>query len=363
MSKGLPNSKKLIKEKQSPLKFNDDGKFKILHICDIHEVDPEMDDDENKLVPITRTAETMNVIEKALEKTNPDLVVFGGDNISGFWQEFTYDYMKKTINRIVEPIKKRNIPLAIVFGNHDAECEYMLPFLNKENQISVYCEYENFRSTFNDEDVFGCANNSLPILSSDGTRVAWNIWCVDSNDYMRDENYNEIEGAGYGYVHQDQIEWYEKASARLKSENGGKPVPSILFQHIPVFEEFELFDEVPNGTPGALGSDGKYYLPKKGAFTEGVAREAPSPAQKNYGQFESWKKCGDIVAAFFGHDHVNTFSGVVDGIKLYQTVGAGYHIYGKERGARLITLDESVTDTLESETLFIDRATDGPLGF
>ena len=158
MAKGLPNSHRYIKDLQEPLSFSSDGKFRILHLTDIHEVDPEMDDDENRLIPENRTKETMNVIERCLEEAKPDLVVFGGDNISGYWQEFTYDYMYKTIKRIVEPIKKRNIPLAIVFGNHDAEAEYALPFLNKENQISVYCEYENFRSSFNDEDVFGCAN-------------------------------------------------------------------------------------------------------------------------------------------------------------------------------------------------------------
>ena len=45
IEKGLPDSKKYIKEKQAPLRFGADGKFRILHLTDIHEVDPEMDDE------------------------------------------------------------------------------------------------------------------------------------------------------------------------------------------------------------------------------------------------------------------------------------------------------------------------------
>ena len=361
MAKGLPNSHKHIRKKQKPLQFGSDGTFRILHLTDIHEVDPAMDDDLNPQIPINKSAETMNVIRRCIELADPDLVVFGGDNISGYWQEFTYDYMYKTIKKIVEPIAEKNIPLAIVFGNHDAEAEKDLPFLNKENQISIYSEYANFRGCMNDEDVHGCGNCSLPIYSSDGSRVAWNIWCMDSNDYLRDENYNVIKHGGYGFVHNDQIAWYEKCAAQLKAENGGKTVPSILFQHIPVLQEFDLLEEIPKDTPKAVEHDGKYYLPREGALLNGEMGEAPSPPQAHGEQFESWKQTGDIVAAFFGHDHVNTFTMEIDGIRLVQTPGAGYHTYGGKHGGRLIILDENKPDTYETENYFIDRVTDGAL--
>ena len=82
-------SAKFKREAPPPLRFGDDGKFRILHITDIHDVEPIMDDDENREIPESRDKETINVIEKLVEKTNPDLVVFGGDNISGYWEEFT----------------------------------------------------------------------------------------------------------------------------------------------------------------------------------------------------------------------------------------------------------------------------------
>ena len=51
VAKGLPNSHKHIGNKQKPLRFSGDGKFRILHLTDIHEVDPEMDDDSDQQIP------------------------------------------------------------------------------------------------------------------------------------------------------------------------------------------------------------------------------------------------------------------------------------------------------------------------
>ena len=87
---GMPTDIKKKAVKRPELKFGADGKFRILHITDIHEVDPEMDDDEDRAIPRDKCVEALNVIEKSIERTNPDLVVFGGDNIKGYSEEFYY---------------------------------------------------------------------------------------------------------------------------------------------------------------------------------------------------------------------------------------------------------------------------------
>ncbi len=357
MATGYPTSLQHFRNRQEPLRFRDDGTFRILHLTDIHEVSPEMDDDENPEIPKACSRETMNVIEECIERTQPDLVVFGGDNISGYWEEYTYDYLVETINKITEPVRRRGIPLAVVFGNHDSEGEEIRPFIRRENHINLYAEYENFRGCYNEADVFGCGNYSLPVLSSKGDKVSWNIWCIDSNDYIRDENHQVVHGAGYGFVHDDQIEWYEKRAAELREENGGESVPAILFQHIPVNQEFDLFNFTDGETEGGLNRNGKTLTPKTGAIIDGLVREAPCPPDENRRQFESWKKTGDIVAAFFGHDHVNTFTAEIDGIKLIQTIGAGYHTYGRERGGRLIVLHENSRD-FDTEILTVEKITE-----
>ncbi len=343
-------SAKFVRETPAPLKFGNDGKFRILHLTDIHDVEPEMDDDENKEIPESRDKETINVIEKLVEKTNPDLVVFGGDNISGYWEEFTYDLVQSTIQKITKPIRDRNIPLCVVFGNHDGEEGFHTEF-----QMMQYMEYPNCRSNLNDADVYGCGNCCVTIKSSKSDKDAYAIWLIDSNDYQR----NSKGTLSYDCVHDDQIEWYEKRAAELKEANGGNPLPSILFQHIPVQQTLDGFEEVTADDDYTFERDGRYFRFGH-EIIEGRIRETPCPpnTEKVYReQFESWKKTGGMVAAFFGHDHVNDFHIRIDGINIYQTLGAGYFTYGQERGGRLIVLDENNPYNIYSESLEVERIT------
>lgn len=344
-------SDKFKREAPPPLKFGKDGKFRILHLTDIHEVEPEMDDNTDRRIPLAKDLETLNCIEKCLEEAKPDLVVFGGDNISGYWEEFTYDYVERTIKKIIEPIVRRNIPLAIVFGNHDGEVGF-----HREFQMLIYSEYPNFRSCMNDADVYGCGNCNITIKSSDGSKNAFNIWLIDSNDYVK-----RADGSfGYDRVHANQIVRYEKKAAVLREENGGEPVPSIVFQHIPVQQELDMLCEVGEKGENVIES-GEKLLSYGSSLLEGRLRERPCPPDMSMDardQLESWKRTGDIIAAFFGHDHVNDFHINCDGIDLYQTLGCGYFTYGRERGGRLIVLDENEPRKIETRTIEVPRMTD-----
>ncbi|MBQ7116163.1 MAG: metallophosphoesterase family protein [Clostridia bacterium] len=353
MAMGYPKKWKtdrFKREAPAPLKFGADGKFKILHITDIHDVEPIMDD-ENRSIPENRDLETLNVIESLVAKTNPDLVVFGGDNISGYWEEFTYNYVESTIKKITKPIRDRNIPLCVVFGNHDGEIGFHTEF-----QMLMYMEYPNCRSNLNDADVYGTGNCCVTIKGSKDDKDAFAIWLIDSNDY-------QSNGKGdfpYDCVHEDQIAWYEKRSAELKQANGGKPLPAILFQHIPVQQEMIGFKEVTKDDEYTFERDGRYFY-LQNEILEGRVRECPCPPymeNDHTQQFESWKKTGDIFAAFFGHDHINDFKMKVDGIDLYQTLGAGYFTYGMEHGGRLIVLDENNPRALYTESIEIPQITD-----
>ena len=354
MAMGIPRKWKtdrFKRETPAPLKFGADGKFKILHITDIHCVQPVMDDDENREIPESRYKETINVIEKLVEKANPDMVVFGGDNVSGYWEEFTYDYIKQTIEDITAPIRARNIPLGVVFGNHDGEIGFHTEF-----QMMMYMEYPNCRSNLNDADVYGCGNCCITIKDSKGEKDAFALWLMDSNDYET----NSAGDNSYDHVHDCQIKWYEDKAAQLKAANGGEPLPAILFQHIPVQQELDGYKKVTADDDYTFERDGNYYVVGN-KIQEGRIREVPCPPnmEKAYrNQFESWQKTGDIFAAFFGHAHINDFRMNVEGIDLYQTIGAGYFTYGKEHGGRLIVLDENNPRKLQTETIEIERITD-----
>lgn len=304
----------------SEMKFDENGNFRILIIAD----------PQDTLNPRQETIDLMNA---ALDETNPDLVVFTGDNIHGpDWKmKGSKSRTTKAIKQIMEPVVSRNVPYCIVFGNHDDEGG-----ISKEYQMELYQSLGNCLSV-EGENMKGCGNYNIPIQSSTGDKNVFNLWFIDSGSYNTDENISSY----YDFVGTDQIEWYEKKSNELKEENGGVPMPSLLFQHIAVPEIYNLLTEVDEGTENAVEKNGKYYILDSDK-TQGTMGEAPCPPDYNNGQFESWKKQGDIIAAFFGHDHVNDFSGTVDGIDMVYTPGSGFYIYGNgpEHGVRVIDINE-----------------------
>ena len=145
----------------------------------------------------------------------------------------------------------------------------------------------------------------------------------------------------FSLVKPEAIEWYKNKSRELKEANGGEPVPSLMFQHIPLLEIFELTEECSKDTKGAIRTpDGKYIKLKD--TCKGVMGEHPCTVDEKTGQFEAMKKCGDIKAVVFGHDHCNCFEGVVDGINFIQTSCASFRCYGtRDRGVRIFDIDEN----------------------
>lgn len=313
------------------LKFNADGKFKILMINDTQDTDKTMKD-------------TVKLITNSLDKVKPDLVVLVGDNISSYWLGVNEQKVAKAIDNIVKPIDDRNIPFAIVFGNHDQESG-----VSKEKQMQMYLSYKNCLAVDEGESLSNCGTYNLLIKNSKGSKNIFNIWMIDSG--------TSASSGGYQCVNADQIAWYQKTSDQLKNENGGKPMPSLFFQHIPVPEIYDLCKTVSKDTSGAIQgyrtkSDNYYILDSLKA--SGKLLEQPCSPDQNSGEFAAWVKQGDILGAYFGHDHTNDLKGTLNGIDLGYTPGAGFYQYGNGvyRGVRTFELNENDLRSYKTEVLY-----------
>ena len=318
------------------LKFRADGTFKILQISDTQDTDQ-------------LHIGTKKFIEAALDKVQPDLVVFTGDNTSGYWLTMTKTKMKAAIDAIVGPVNARGIPFAVVPGNHDGESIKWLVTL--KDQLDMYMAYPTCLAV-DDGKLTGCSTYNLPIKDSVGVKDIFNIYMVDSGGY-------KLIGDNQDLVAQDQIDWYKTKSDELRMNNGGVPLPSLLFQHIPVPEfYYELMTEVPAGTPDAItgkgDASGKYFLPDTSKYISGALGEQPCVTAKNVGFYSAWIEKGDILGAFFGHDHHNDYVGKTDdNIILGYCKGTGFHAYGNgtARGVRSFTLHENNLKHFDTESI------------
>ena len=320
------------------LKFTD-GKFRILQVNDTQDVGENADERMVKFVT------------EAIKSTNPDLVIFNGDQLSDIYTAPSFEDFVIAIANICDVCEENQIPFAVTLGNHDhdrtatvAEDDMWTEIYSKY----TYCVNGAVGGSFGvqtddpaqgEVDYFTC---NLPVLSSDESKVAFNIYVMDSNN---NEGLNG-NNSGYDGITKSQLEWYNAKCAELKAANGGEVVPSMLFQHVPVKEIYSLMDRCHWYEENSIycRRDGYWYKLKDGVV--GDLGEAPCSEDFDTitGQYQAWVENGDVFAAWFAHDHVCNFYGTTeDGISLGYNGGSTFRSYGNgdQRSVRIIDIDEN----------------------
>jgi hypothetical protein len=279
------------------LRFKEDGSFKIVQFADIQD-GPNTD------------PRTLSLMNKILDREKPDLVILTGDNIDNRCNSVRD--VKTAISKIANPMEKRSIPWAIVFGNHDDEHGEM----SKEEMMKVYMSYEHNISQLGPKNVEGVGNYNMLIKSSKNNMPVFNIYMLDSGEY------GFTTMPVHNWIKFSQISWYRSISKKLKSKYKST-IPSLMFFHIPLPEWRQVWQ---NGN--AIGQ----------------RHEEECTAAVNSGLFSSLLEMGDVKGVFVGHDHVNDYVGDLYGIKLGYSRNVGYGTYGLEgfsRGGRVFVLNES----------------------
>lgn len=298
-------------------KFNDDGSFdnspfKILTFTDMHTGD---DYDLNDKV--------MQLMIDNIEEIKPDLVIFTGDCIQAKYQQID-------AIQFGQLFEKMGVYWAYTFGNHEAreEKEYYKYLLFKSITDCPYC-----LSKFGDPALFGYGNYVINIMNSEN-EIRQSLVMFDSgrdicephktNDKVAFEN-------GYDYIKPTQIEWYKKEITSLKQKYG--EVKSLLYMHIPIPEYAEVF--------GTEKDENQRYIPTgKAELIYGVQYELPGCSPHNSGLFEAMKEMG-AQAVFSGHDHVNDWAALYEGIYLVYSQSSDYNLYGLGGYNNAVYLPES----------------------
>lgn len=357
------------------LRFRDDGTFRVLQLADVQD-GPDVSPD------------ALELIDAAIEESDPDLVVLTGDQIRGYdpafvetftarhgehpgsgiplgvraemaldgrsdaWMRFdrrgqgdgsaalrrTKSKVMASFVQFLEPIVSRGIPFAATYGNHDFQCG-----IGVDEQDAMYRRFPgclNPPAADGDNGGDGASQDgqaivcepgtfALPVLSNDGQDIALGIVLVNSGDY---------DAGGYGAPSDTAVQWLPEAQKQLRGMRqslGGRDaaVPSIAFQHIPPQQIYRCLRRASAFTPHAVEGSGpfagSYFVPDPDVCRPGTALgEGPCCSARDTGEFAALRDTDGYFALYSGHDHKNTIIGSVDGIDLGYSPTCGFSSYG-----------------------------------
>ena len=302
--------------------------FKILHLTDLHfgeapftDWGPEAD------------RKTLVVIQKLIEFEVPDLIVLGGDQITGNNVDTNATLYYDIIANALEPYA---IPYAIIFGNHD-DAELELQLSNgtvvvtpaKTSRIQLLQSAQQHAYSLIREgpsDAFGVSNYMHSVHRSD----------VDETVALQIAFFDSGGGSLPQQILSNQLDWYH--TQRLDG------IPVIGFQHIPTKSHAFVGENVCQG----LHEDGVDAVDYDGGILETL-----SESERFF-----------FLAV--GHDHGNDYccpynNSLQHESSLHVCFGrhSGYGGYGKwERGCRVYLLEYE--DKLDGTTTSLINETTSP---
>ena len=307
------------------LRFDEDGEFRILLIGDV-----QWGTDYDRCSGYDEQFQAMlQNIETLVERENPDLVLFAGDNTD---EVSTLEDLKTLWDDVIEPIESRQIPWAFCNGNHDGEPGNV----SREDQQAFFESYEHCVAKTGNEDLHGVGNYVLPVLRSDSDTIAFNIWTLDSG-MVKVVKFPEWHSE-CDYIHFDQIMWYYQTSELLEEYNGAK-IPAMMLFHIPLYEGYTAWEY-----KDLLGYEGR-------------GNADATPAQYNSGLFAALLDRGDVKLIANGHIHSNDYAIEYEGVTFCHCGVPGESPIRSSHpdaiGARVIVVNQDDAENLETYMSYI----------
>jgi 3',5'-cyclic AMP phosphodiesterase CpdA len=243
---------------------------------------------------------TEGTLRTIVESQKPDFVVHTGD--------FVNNDAKEAVDWVgLDIINGLGLPWALCFGNHDYpvhKADGSLPL--DEIRLRMERGFQGYFDLANDRHY--CYRHDILIMSESKPTLCLFYFQVGY-------------ATGDRKISDPQLAWF---SRQLDVDRGhGINAPIAVFVHIPLIEYDDLFN---SGT-----AEGK-----KG---EDVCFDSDTGMS-----FAAFKDSGRVVGVFCGHDHVNNYHGMWDGIDLTYGRVSGWGGYGPadwKRGGRLINFDLS----------------------
>ncbi len=285
-------------------KFDENGQisdrdFVILSTTDLHLEGLKTDKDMTSIRMLTRQ----------IAEVKPDLVIFTGDVI-----QTAHQHMDAAL--FADMMEEIGVYWIYVFGNHEAreaKSNYK-KFLYDNLMSRPHC-----LSMFGYDGLFGYGNFAVHIMNS-LTSLSQSLYIFDSGRDIDDISRQKLGLSdsleGYDFIKPCQIQWYKNHVREIEKQYG--KTKSMQYYHIPLPEYQNVFDE----------AEEKKYTPSgKAEIKYGWQYESIGCSPYNSGMFEAIKELGSTQAIFCGHDHVNDFCALYDGVYLVYNQPGGYATY------------------------------------
>lgn len=301
---------RIVKEQDDAVyiaKFNEDGTFSDRDFVILSTTDLHLDGGKHEA-----NMKSIDRLSRQIADVKPDLVIFTGDVV-----QTNHQHLDAV--QFADMMEQFGIYWIYVFGNHEArEAKSNYKKFLYENLMSrPHC-----LSRFGYEGLFGYGNFAVHIMTSLNT-LSQSIYCFDSGRDI-EESGRKDEGLaddyeGYDFLKRNQINWYKNHVREIEKQFGKHK--SLQFFHIPLPEYAEVFDEAENKT----------YVPSgKAEIKYGYQFEGIGCSPYNSGMFAAIKELGSTQAVFCGHDHVNDFCALYDGVYLVYNQPGGYAAYNRD---------------------------------
>lgn len=256
------------------------GQFKILQVTDLHFhfVAREIFGEPQK----TESIQSMVDIFK------PDMIANTGD----FWASNANGMGADMCKWSCKEFAKFKTPWAFAWGNHDEANDY-----DRAHAILKKAPYSLYRGDAAD------GNYRVEVRAAGGETPLWNL--IFLNDSR-------------GGFRQEQIDWFNAEAARIRKQTPNPP-PALLFFHIPLPQ----YDDAA-----------------KDGIAVGVKFESVCHEDGSREAFGAFRDAGFVRGMFCGHDHVNDYYAITDGMRMqYGRALGGYGEDKVRKGGTLITLD------------------------
>jgi hypothetical protein len=275
------------------LEISRPSRFTILQFTDLHFF--AGDNGRYGLFNDTTVSDMRTLV--ALAK--PDLLIVTGD----LWRDNPPERLEEFMRYAVDQCASLGVPWAFAWGNHD-----QLKDFSVGHKALAEAKNSLYRGA-------GSDGNYLIDIVGRHRQVVWQILCINS------------DGDG---IREPQQQWLRK-----RAECSGKQSPPrFAFFHIPLKQYVDIWNS---------------------GVAAGIKGEVPCIEKEDGSSLPILKSLG-VRACFVGHDHVNDYSGAIDGVDLVYGRATGAGGYGGKvvpKGAKLITVN-CTTGRYEWRTLLLD---------